>query len=57
MYVRTMFFEKTNAEDPFKIDGQNYMITNASAVDMWTCKTAIVEIFNFLDDDMMSQNC
>ena len=52
-----MFFEKTNAEDPFKIDGQNYMITNASAVDMWTCKTAIVEIFNFLDDDMMSQSC
>ena len=52
-----MMFEKTNAETPFKIDGNDYMISNAAAVDMWTCKTALVEIFNYLDDGTMEMTC
>ena len=39
------------------MDGNDYMISNAAAVDMWTCKSAIVEIFNFLDDGTMEMNC
>lgn len=50
MYVRTMFFDKTNPEVAFKIDGNDYWITGAAQNDMWGCKEALVEIFNFLDD-------
>ena len=42
MYVRTMFFDKTNPEVPFKIDGVDYWITGAGQNDMWGCKEAIV---------------
>lgn len=57
MYVRTMFFDKTNPEVAFKIDGNDYWITGAAQNDMWGCKEALVEIFNFLDDTQMEVNC
>jgi hypothetical protein len=57
MYVRTMFFDKTNPEVPFKIDGVDYWITGAGQNDMWGCKEAIVQIFNDLDDGQMEMNC
>ena len=57
MYVRTMFFDKTNPEVPFKIDGVDYWITGAAQNDMWGCKEAIVQIFNDLDDGQMEMNC
>jgi len=45
-----MFFEKCES---FNIDGKVYEISNGAMVDMWNCKEAIVEIFNFVDPGMM----
>ena len=42
-----MFFEKC---EHFTIDGTMYNLSNAAQVELWTCKSAIVDIFNFLDD-------
>lgn len=50
MYLRTMFLEK--CEKKF-IDGVTYEITNGTQVEMWNCKSKLVEIFNFLDPGMM----
>lgn len=50
MYCRTMFLEK--CEKKF-IDGVTYEITNNTQVEMWNCKSKLVEIFNFLDPGMM----
>ena len=57
MYVRTMMFEKTDAEKPFYIDGNQYWITNGSSVDMYNCRKALVEIYDALNDDAMEMNC
>lgn len=48
-----MFFEKV---ETISIDGVNYIISNAAQVEMWTCKSAIVDIYNFLDDDNIEMN-
>ena len=41
-----MFFEKV---ETLSIDGTNYIISNAAQVEMWVCKCALVDIYNFLD--------
>jgi hypothetical protein len=46
-FVRTMFFEKKEAVN---IDGNNYPISTGAGVELWTCKSSIVDIFNYLDD-------
>ena len=53
-YCRTMFFEK--CEFMF-IDGVKYPISNAAQVELWTCKSKIVEIYNTLDAGMMDMQC
>lgn len=50
MYCRTMFLEK--CEKKF-IDGVTYEITNGTQVEMWNCKSKLVELFNYLDPGMM----
>eukprot|EP00347_Sterkiella_histriomuscorum_P002631 403367399 len=49
-YVRTMFLEKCEKKT---IDGITYDITNNTQVEIWNCKSKIVEIFNSLDPSMM----
>jgi hypothetical protein len=49
-YCRTMFFEKVEKK---QIDGVWYDITNNTQVEIWNCKSKIVEIFNYLDPGMM----
>lgn len=41
-----MFFAKV---ETIKIDGTLYEISNGAQVEMWTCKSAIVDIYNELD--------
>ena len=41
-----MFFEKCEQK---KIDGVLYEISNPAQVEMWTCKSALVDIYNELD--------
>lgn len=50
MYCRTMFLEKCEKKT---IDGVTYEITNNTQVEMWNCKSKLVEIFNYLDPGMM----
>jgi hypothetical protein len=45
-----MFFEKCEKKT---IDGVTYDISNATGVEIWNCKSRIVEIFNYLDPGMM----
>jgi hypothetical protein len=45
-----MFLEKCEKKS---IDGVTYEITNATQVEMWNCKTKIVDIFIYLDPEMM----
>lgn len=45
-----MFFEKCEKKS---IDGVTYDITNNTQVEIWNCKSKIVEIFNYLDPGMM----
>lgn len=56
MYVRTMIFEKVQEEKKF-IDGTTYTISNQSAVDMFNCKEALVDVFNHLDPEQMEMEC
>lgn len=49
-YVRTMFLEKCEKKT---IDGVTYDITNATQVEIWNCKSKIVEIFNYIEPSMM----
>jgi hypothetical protein len=51
-----MFFEKTDPEKPVKIDGNDYYISGAAQNDMWGCKEALTEFYNFLDDGAMEMN-
>jgi len=51
-YVRTMFFEKCSV---FQIDGKTYNISMASEVQLWNCKSRIVEIYNYFDPDTMDR--
>mgnify|MGYP001211618623 CR=1 FL=1 len=48
-----MFFEKCES---IQIDGNEYIISNGAMVDMWNCKEAICEIYNYLDDGTMEMN-
>ena len=48
-----MFFEKA---EKVTIDGTTYEISNGAMVDMWNCKSALIDIYNFLQPDMMEQN-
>lgn len=48
--MRTMFLEKCEKKT---IDGVLYDITNAVSVELFNCKSAIVDIFNYLDPSMM----
>jgi len=48
MYMRTMYFEK---KEFVIIDGIRYDISNAVQVDMFNCKSAIVEVWNYLQAD------
>ena len=45
-----MFLEKCEKKT---IDGVTYEITNATSVEIWNCKSKIVEIYNCLDPSMM----
>lgn len=45
-----MFLEKCEKKT---IDGVTYEITNNTQVEIWNCKSKIVEIFNYLDPSMM----
>jgi len=45
-----MFFEKC---EKFSIDGVQYEISNSTQVELWNCKSKIVEIYIYLDDGMM----
>lgn len=38
------------------IDGVTYEITNSTQVEIWNCKSKIVEIFNYTDPSMMEMN-
>lgn len=49
-----MFFEKV--ENIF-IDGVKYILSNAAQVELWTCKTKIVDIYNALDTEMWDMQC
>lgn len=49
-YVRTMFLEKCEKKT---IDGVTYEITNNTQVEMWNCKSKLVELYNTLDPSMM----
>ena len=49
-YCRTMFLEKCEKKS---IDGVTYEITNSTQVEMWNCKSKLVEIYNTLDPSMM----
>jgi hypothetical protein len=51
--MRTMFLEKCEKKS---IDGVMYEITNNSQVEIWNCKTKIVEIFNFMDPSMFDMS-
>ena len=44
-----MFLEKCEKKI---IDGVTYDITNNTSVDIWNCKSILVEIFNTLDPSM-----
>ena len=46
-YCRTMFFEK---KEEVTIDGSKYQISNGAMVELFNCKSSVVDIFNFLDD-------
>ena len=48
-----MFFEKC---EHFTIDGTKYDLSNAAQVELWTCKSSITDIYNFLDDDTIDMN-
>jgi hypothetical protein len=41
-----MFFEKV---EHISIDGTMYPLTNAAQVELWVCKSSIIDIFNYLD--------
>ena len=45
-----MFLEKCEKKT---IDGVTFDITNATQVELWTCKSKIVEIYLYLDPSMM----
>lgn len=45
-----MFLEKCEKKS---IDGVTYEITNATQVEIWNCKSKIVEIYNYVDPGMM----
>ena len=46
-YCRTMFFEK---KEEVTIDGSKYQISNGAMVELFNCKSSVVDILNFLDD-------
>jgi hypothetical protein len=48
-----MFLEK--CEKKF-IDGVTYEISNNTQVEIWNCKSKIVEFFNFLDPSMFDMS-
>jgi hypothetical protein len=48
-----MFFEKVQQDGKKFIDGVTYIISNNSQVEIWNCKSKIVEIYNYLDPGMM----
>jgi hypothetical protein len=54
VYCRTMFFEKV---ETILIDGVKYILTNAAQVELWTCKTKIVDIYLALDTSMWEVQC
>lgn len=49
-----MFFEKV---ENILIDGVKYVLSNAAQVELWTCKTKIVDIYNALDTEMWEVSC
>jgi hypothetical protein len=52
-YCRTMFFEKVEF---ISIDGTMYLISNPAQVEMWVCKTSIVDIYNYMDPDTVEND-
>ena len=48
-----MFFEKVEFTT---IDGTMYPLSNDAQVELWNCKTAIVDIFNKLDPDTIEMD-
>ena len=55
-----MFFEKlTDTPPTFMIDGVKYAFENTHVTEIWNCKEAIVDIFNYLDPEMLdtSRDC
>lgn len=48
-----MFFEKVEKKT---IDGVTYDISNSTQVEIWNCKQKIVDIYIYLDPDMMAMN-
>lgn len=45
-----MFLEKCEKKT---IDGITYEITNNTQVEIWRCKEALVEIYNYFDDSSL----
>jgi len=45
-----MIFEKLQGDPPTKyIDGNAYIVSNGALVDMYRCKEALVDVYNYLD--------
>jgi len=45
-----MFFEKCTEKF---IDGVTYPVSNPTQVEMWNCKSKIVEVYNMLEGDQV----
>ena len=50
-YIRTMFFDKVEKKS---LDGVMYEITNGTQVEIWNCKQQIVDIYTYVEPDMMN---
>ena len=48
-----MFFEK---KEYVLIDGKKYEISNPVQVDIYNCKSALIDVVNYLAPDMMNQD-
>lgn len=51
--MRTMYFEK---KEFVIIDGNRYDLSNAVLVDTFNCKSAMVDIYNYLDGETVEMN-
>ena len=56
MYIRTMFFEDVKDPGDYWIDGQKFNIQNGTRTEIYNCKSAIVEIYNKLDNEMVDMD-